>query len=272
MDTLTSYGIDVPKLGLGTWQLTGDQCYRTVSEALEIGYRHIDTAQAYNNEEEVGRALAASDIPREEIFVTTKIWMDNADIAHVLGSAAESLEKLQLEHVDLTLLHWPNDEVPIAETLQALAQLRDAGRSRLIGVSNFTPELWDQASSAGTVACNQVEYHPFLAQDDLLQRVRNHGEAFLTAYCPIARGEVMDNGTLQAIGKRYGKTPAQVTLRWLLDQERVVAIPRSKDPHHLRQNLDIFDFELDVEDHKAISGLARGMRLIDPDFAPAWNH
>lgn len=262
-------GIRVPVLGLGTWQLEGKACQRAVEEALDMGYRHVDTAQLYGNEAEVGRALRASGLPREDIFLTTKIWMESLDRASVLRTGGESLRRLDTDYVDLLLIHWPNKAVPLEETLGAFRQLQDEGKAKSIGVSNFPPSLLRRALEIAPIVCNQVEFHPYLGQTALLDLARQH-DLLLTAYSPLARGEVNQDKTLQEIGKRHGKTPSQVTLRWLVQQDHVAAIPKASSPGHLRANLEIFDFVLSDEEMRRISDLDRGRRLIDPPSAPDW--
>jgi 2,5-diketo-D-gluconate reductase B len=269
MEFLEIQGHRVPKLGFGTFELDGDTCRDAVAHALDVGYRHIDTAQAYGNEHDVGAALEASDVPRDEVFVTTKIWWEDLSRHEVLDGIDRSLERLRTSYVDLALIHWPSPEVEPAEPLRALDRLRADGKIRLAGVSNFTPTLVREALETLFIACNQVEYHPFLSQEELLGMARARG-FMLTAYCPLARGEVLTDPTLEAIAERHGKSPAQVTLRWLVQQGPVAAIPRAAKAAHREENIDIFDFELSEEEMRAIHALEREERLIDPDFAPAW--
>ncbi|NBC01044.1 MAG: aldo/keto reductase [Bacteroidetes bacterium] len=260
----------VPALGFGTYQLRGTACREAVADALTLGYRHIDTAQAYRNEAEVGAALATSDVPRDDLFVTTKVWVDHLEPDTARRTTTQSLRDLQLDYVDLLLIHWPNeDAAPLEATLDALDALKDEGKTRHIGVSNFTPTLLQRAIDHTTLFCHQVEYHPFLSQDALLAQARSH-DLLLTAYTPLARGEVLASGRLQAIGERHGKTPAQVTLRWLVQQEQVAAIPKASSAQHRKENIDIFDFSLSDEEMRAIHTLAAGQRLVDPAFAPNW--
>jgi 2,5-diketo-D-gluconate reductase B len=269
MHLLEIAGTRVPSLGLGTWQLRGDECLDAVRHALSIGYRHIDTAQGYGNEEHVGKALADGGVPRDDIFLTTKVGPSRAGASDVRTSAEESLGKLQTDHVDLLLLHWPTDAVPLEETLGAMTDLVDAGLVRHVGVSNFTPSLVREAVRIAPIFANQVEYHPYLDQRTLRDLAVEH-EHMLTAYSPIAQGEVLDDPVLRAIGEGHGKSPVQVTLRWLVQQPNVAAIPRSSSAANREANLDIVDFELSEEEMRRIHGLARGHRLIDPPFAPRW--
>jgi len=261
-------GATVPALGLGTWELRGDACTRAVDRALGLGYRHIDTAQGYANEAEVGAGMRRSGVPREEIFLTTKVRPRHFRRDDLLRSTEESLAALGVDDVDLLLLHWPNPEVPLEETLGALHEARGRGLARHVGVSNFPPSLLLRSLAAGPTLTNQVEYHPFLAQEKLLALAEAH-DFLITAYSPVARGRVFDDPTLRAIGERHGKDPAQVALRWLLQQPRVVAIPKAASPAHQAGNLDVFDFELDDEEMRRISALARGERLVD-DPAMDW--
>lgn len=260
----------VPSLGYGTFQLSVDETQDCVATALEVGYRHIDTAQAYGNEEQVGRALAASSVNRDDVFLTTKVQRTNARREDVLASAQESVTRLGVDHVDLLLLHWPaGDIAPLEETMAALSEVREAGLTRHIGVSNFPSDLLAQAYALAPIVTNQVEHHPYL-HVDAIQRVIDAQGGFLTAYSPIARGEVLDDATIQAIAAEHDATPAQVALRWLL-QRGAVAIPKSAKPDRIRANFDVFGFELSDDDMAAIDGLNQGRRLIDPPHAPQWD-
>lgn len=260
----------VPALGLGTWQLRGEEATSAVEHALSLGYRHLDTAQAYDNEGAVGRGLARSSVPRDRVFLTTKVWWENLEADDVIRSTEASLRRLGTDHVDLLLVHWPPaEEIPLDEPLTALTTLRTQGKTRHIGVSNFTPDLLKEALTRAPVVCNQVELHPFLQQDELLQ-LAEENDLLLTAYSPLARGRVLDDATLRRIGANHGKTPTQIALRWLIQHERVAAIPKASDPRHREENLAIFDFELSSEEMEAIRRLDRGERLIDPEFAPDW--
>ncbi len=261
----------VPALGLGTWQLSGDEARGGVAHALDLGYRHLDTAQVYENEAAVGDGLRASDVERDAVFLTTKVWRDQLRHRDLIASTDESLRKLKVDYVDLLLVHWPSDEVELAETLDALQEVQHAEKARHLGVSNFTPSLLAEALRlAPGLVCNQVEYHPYLDQSDLLEVVHEHG-LFLTAYSPIARGRVLEDDVIREIAEAHGKSPAQVTLRWLLQQDRVAAIPKAASAEHRAANFDIFDFALSDEEMTRIAGLAReDGRIIDPEFAPAW--
>lgn len=267
-------GTRVPALGFGTFRLTGQSCREMVQTAVRLGYRHIDTAQMYDNEAAVGAALAASGVARAEIFLTTKVWPDRFRAGVLERSVEESLRKLGTDYVDLLLLHWPNPEVPLAETIGALNAVRRAGQARQIGVSNFTTQLLAEAQQASDapLLINQVEYHPFLDQSVLLQALRQRRMG-LTAYSPLAQGKVAGHPVLSTIGRRYGKTAGQVALRWLVQQDCVIAIPKSASPARAQENLDIFDFSLEETEMQEIFALgARTGRLIDPaGLAPAWD-
>jgi 2,5-diketo-D-gluconate reductase B len=263
----------VPALGLGTWQLSGRGCNEAVRHALDLGYRHIDTAQIYGHETEVGWAVRDSGLARDQIFLTTKLAPGNHAAAAVKRSTEESLRRLATDHVDLLLIHWPTGEVPLGETLGALAALRQAGKARHIGVSNFTVALLEEAidTHGADLLCNQVEYHPYLSQRAVLAALRRHG-MMLTAYSPLARGRVQRDPVLTRIGATYGKSPAQVALRWLLDQEGVVAIPKAASRAHLAANLAVFDFALSASDRAQIDALRDGYRVVDPaGWAPDWD-
>lgn len=267
--TLSAQGAHVPVIGLGTWKLDEDDCQEVVETALEVGYRHVDTARAYGNEAAVGRALSRSAIPRDELFVTTKIFLEDLSRERAKRAVEESATSLALDVIDLVLIHWPSESVPVEETLDALNEMQRAGLVRHLGVSNFTPSQLEVASRRNPLLCNQVEYHPFLAQDEQLAAVRERG-MFLTAYCPLAQGRTAEDSVLQGIGERHDKSAVQVALRWLVQQEGVVAIPKASSREHLQANIDVFDFELTSAEMDEVAGLASGERLVDPEFAPAW--
>src|SRR5262245_9515543 len=242
----------IPAIGLGTWELRGRTCARLVEQALRLGYRHIDTAQAYENEREVGEALRASGVPRDEVFVTTKVWTSHFAPHDLERSAKDSLNRLRLAEVDLLLLHWPNPRVPLSETLDALARVRKLGMTRHIGVSNFTVALIDGAveQCPAQLVCNQVEYQAHLDQTMLREACTRH-ELVLVAYRPLAKGRVRKDEVLARIGRAHGKSAAQVCLRWLV-QQQVCAIPRTSRLERLSQNIEIFDFALsEAEDRKS---------------------
>src|SRR4051794_24384482 len=262
-------GSTVPKLGFGTWEILGRNCEEAVSDALEIGYRHIDTAQAYDNEAEVGKALAASGISRRELFLTTKLWREDFARDRVRASAEGSLERLQVDCVDLLLLHWPSDEVPLEETLGALVGLRDEGLIQPFGVSNFPAGMLREALKLAPIFADQVEFHPFLGQDELLE-LAVEKDFMLTAYSPLARGKVPGDKTLGAIGERHGKTAGQVALRWLLDKPNVATIPKASSHERRRETFEVFDSDLSDDARAKTDPLRKDARILPPGFAPAW--
>jgi 2,5-diketo-D-gluconate reductase B len=269
--TLTVQGVEIPKLGLGTWQLTGAACEEAVADALALGYRHVDTARMYGNEAEVGRAIAAAGIGRDELFVTTKLLPSELGAAGVRRQLDGSLSDLRLDHVDLLLIHWPaTDGTPLAETLGAMREAQDQGAARHLGVSNFPSAMVRQALELAPIVCDQVEYHPYLGQRELLALARER-DLMITAYSPLAQGAVLRDPTIRRIAEAHGRTPAQVVLRWLLDQPQVAAVPKAAGHEHRAANLDVFSFELSDDERGAIAGLQRGRRTIDPSFAPDWD-
>jgi 2,5-diketo-D-gluconate reductase B len=269
-DAVEVQGTRIPALGFGTWMITGADAAEAVRDALEIGYRQIDTARAYENEREVGRGIADSGVSREEIFLTTKVPHDQASADLVERDCEESLERMGVDYLDLLLLHWPSPDVPLEETMKALTALRDDGRIRNLGVSNFPPGLLEQALDLAPVFCDQVEYHPFLDQQRLLEFARAN-DVLITAYSPLAHGHVPDDPTLNRIGERHGKTAGQVALRWLLDQAHVSPIPKASSRERRVENFDVFDFELSAEERAQIDGLPKDVRTADPPWAPDWN-
>lgn len=260
MELVTAPGASLPTLGLGTAGMTGRECREAVEQALSIGYRHIDTAQMYDNEEAVGAAIAAADVPREEVFVVTKLHRRNLAYDDVLQTFEDSLAGLDTDTVDLLLIHAPSGTVPVEETIRAMNELQHDDLVDHIGVSNFSVEQTKQAMKASDtpIVTNQVEYNPFHEQPEILEFCITD-EIILTAYSPLARGKVTGNETLQRIGEKYDKTEAQVALRWLLQQTGVIAIPKSSSPAHLRENFDIFDFTLSDEEIREIFDLQGGL-------------
>ncbi|MDE5453695.1 aldo/keto reductase [Bradyrhizobium sp. CSA112] len=272
MDIVEANGAKIPAIGLGTWELRGRTCARIVEQALRLGYRHIDTAQVYENEREVGEGMRASAVRRDDIFLTTKVWPSNFAPKDLERSAKESLARLRLTEIDLLLLHWPNPQVPLADTLGALARVKQQGLARHIGVSNFTVALIEEAVAAcpEPLACDQVEYHPYLDQTKVSEACARHGMA-VVAYSPVAKGRIKNDRALLRIGDRYRKTAAQVCLRWLV-QQGVAAIPRTSKLERLSENIEIFDFELSEEDMQQISGMGSASgRFTDFGFAPKWD-
>ena len=274
MHVVTGNGAQIPAIGLGTWTLRDEAATRLVAGALEAGYRHIDTATAYENEAAVGEGLRASGVPRDEIFLTTKVWPTDLAAGDLLRSVEGSLKRLGVDRVDLALIHWPPTTVPLAESIAALNEVRARGLARNIGVSNFTVALVEAAValSEHPLACNQVEHHPFLNQDRVMAACRKHGLA-VVSYCPLARAtELFVQGPVSEAAVRHGKTPAQVVLRWHVQQDGVAAIPRSSHADRIRENLEVFDFALDAGEVAAIDALRpRALRICDFEFSPEWD-
>lgn len=272
MQFKTIQGVKVPEIGIGTYRLYGRECTQSVTEALEIGYRHIDTAQMYKNEKEVGDAIYSSTVDREDVFLSTKVWHTNLEHDDVLQSVEDSLRQLRTPYVDLLLIHWPNDQFSIQQTFEAMLTLRDQGKALNVGVCNFPMGLIQEVVEEHRIPIltNQIEYHPFLAQFDMLEYSYDH-DFLLTAYAPLARGKVMENEELIRIAEEYRKSPAQISLRWLIEQENVVAIPKASSREHLEENIDIFDFELSDEHFQQIDELDKTTRLVNPTFAPDWD-
>jgi 2,5-diketo-D-gluconate reductase B len=272
MQFVESHGAKIPAIGLGTWELRGRTCARLVEQALRLGYRHIDTAQVYENEREVGEGLRSSGVKRADVFVTTKVWTTHFAPNDLERSTRESLAKLRLSEVDLLLLHWPNPQVPLQETLGALARVKKLGLAKNIGVSNFTVALIEQAVALcpEPLVCDQIEYHPYLDQTKVLDACAGQGIA-VVAYSPVAKGRIKNDEALVRIGQAHGKTAAQVCLRWLV-QQNVSAIPRTSRIERLSENIDIFDFSLSGEEMDRISQMRSAKRrLTDFGFAPKWD-
>jgi 2,5-diketo-D-gluconate reductase B len=266
-------GVEIPAIGLGTWRLSGTACTAIVAEALALGYRHLDTAEMYGNEREVGEGVRASGVPREAVFVTTKVLPDHLEPKALLAAAEASLARLGLGYADLYLIHWPNPAVPLELTIDALCEVRRRGLARAIGVANFPSALVDRAAALATepLAANQVEYHPFLSQQAVIAACRAHGMA-VTAYCPLARGRVAESPVVRGIAEAHGATPGQVALAWLVGQPGVAAIPKTATPARLAENLAAAAISLTADEMAAIHALARpDGRLLSPTFAPAWD-
>jgi 2,5-diketo-D-gluconate reductase B len=272
MQFVEANGARIPIIGLGTWELRGRTCARAVEQALRLGYRHLDTAEMYDNEREVGEGLRASGVKRDEVFITTKVWPSHFAPRELERAAKESLARLRLSHVDLLLLHWPSEQVPLAETMPALCKMKTAGMARHIGISNFTVALVREAVrlSSEPLVTNQIEYHPYLDQSKVIAACRAHGLS-ITAYSPLARGQASKDKVLRRIGEAHGKSAGQVALRWLVQQE-IVAIPRSSKVERLSENIAVFDFELTPAEMDEIFALAhpRG-RVVDWSGGPRWD-
>lgn len=258
-------------LGLGTWQNEDPEaCAESVRTALEMGYRHVDTAQAYDNEAAVGEGLASADVDREEVFLATKLWIDNLGADDVAETARESMDRLGVDYLDMLYVHWPAGEYDPEETLGALSELYDEGLIENVGVSNFMPEDLETAIDVcdAPIAANQVELHPLLQQPELRETCENY-DVDVVAYSPLARGQVFNHEGLQNVAARHGVSEAQVSLAWLREKG-VVAIPKATGEDHIEDNWESLLVELDRSDVDTIDNIDDVSREVDPDFAP-WN-
>ncbi len=272
MDEIQAHGMRLPKLGFGTWRLKGAECQAAVESALALGYRHIDTAEMYGNEDAVGAALAATGVPRSELHVTTKVWRDHLAPAQLRAAMDASLRALRLDQVDLYLIHWPAPQMDLRATLQTMVALRDANMTRYIGVANFTVALLREAVEGigAPIVCNQIEYHVLLDQSKVIRYARDQGIA-VTAYCPLAQGRLAEQPALLDIARKHNATPAQVALKWLLDQDGVSPIPKAASRARQQENLDALRLTLDDADRAAIAALPKNQRFVSPAGAPAWD-
>ncbi|MDT4841215.1 2,5-diketo-D-gluconic acid reductase B [compost metagenome] len=273
MRTLTTAnGLHMPQLGLGTWPMKGEECTGAVVQALELGYRHIDTATAYENEDAVGQALRLTRVPREDIHLTTKVWWDKLQPAAMRQSLEDSLRALGTEQVDLFMIHWPAKDWDLRQSIETLVALREEGKARNIGVANFPLGLLRQVVEelGAPLSVIQVEYHVLLDQQRLLDYARAHDLA-LTAYTPLARGLAAEQPAIREIAAKHGVLPSQVALKWLLDQDGVAAIPKASSRANQQANLDALKVQLDDADRALIAALPKGKRVVSPDFAPTWD-
>ena len=270
MQTITADGVEIPVIGLGTWPETGAACACAVAEALRLGYRHIDTAQMYGNEAEVGEGLQSSGVPRSEVFITTKVQRHLTSAKAMPKSVEESVRALRVDSVDLLLAHWPNPSVPVAETVGALSEMKRRGLARAIGISNYTVALVEEAvrNSPERLVTNQIEYHPFIDQEKVVAANRSH-DLTTTAYAPIARGRVIGNPVIEEIARAHGKTATQVALRWLIQQGDVIAIPKSTRTERLKENLAVFDFMLTADEIERIGALGGGRHIVNDSSSVA---
>jgi 2,5-diketo-D-gluconate reductase B len=273
MQIVEANGARIPIIGLGTWQLNGDTAMRMVREALQLGYRHIDTAAMYGNEPEVGEGVRASGVPRDQIFLTTKVWLDNLGAHDFRRSVEQSLKKLKLPYVDLILIHWPSPRIALSETLPAMLKVKRDGLARHIGVSNFTVALVEQATKlSDELVTNQIELHPYLDAGKVIAACRRH-DLSITAYCPIARGSAVGDKVMGRIGAAHGKSAAQVCLRYLV-QQGIIVIPRTSKSERLKENFSIFDFALAAGEMAEIAELAHPKgsgRVVNLGHAPEWD-
>ena len=274
MQFVTAGGATLPALGFGTYGMARPDMLRMIPSALKAGFRHIDTAQIYRNEAEVGECVAASGLRREDVFLTTKVWVANYPERAFTRSVDDSLRKLRTDYIDLLLLHWPSEAVPLAEQIAGLNTAVQAGKVRHIGVSNFNSTLMAEAVKLSTapIITNQFEYHPYLNQKVLIDACRRLGVS-VTAYCGMAVGRVFDEPILKDIAAAHGKTVAQLVLRWLLQQDTVIALSRSTNTERIVSNMQVLDFTLSPAEMAAIHDLARdGSRIVDPPgLAPHWD-
>ena len=259
---ISKFDISIPSLGLGTWELRGRKCRKVVRKSLGLGYRHIDTAAMYENESEVGSGIVDSGVDRKEIFLTTKINTTEVNNEGIVDAFHKSLSDLKTDYVDLLLIHWPAFSTNLGDMLEIMYGIKESKKARAIGVSNFNTTLLNECTRLGfeDIYCNQVEYHPFLSQEILLRKMNEMG-VIPVAYCPLCRGDVTKDSVIIELSKKYNKTPSQVTLRWIIQQNAVV-IPKSAKKRRLKENIDIYDFEIDNQDMDRIHGLARGQRLV----------
>lgn len=259
---------NIPILGLGTWRLFGDETIDVVRKALNMGYSHIDTAEMYGNEKEIG--IAIKDVERDNIFLTSKVWYDHLHYQDVISACKESLKKLGTDYLNLYLIHWPTPSIDMKETFQALKELYSQGMVKAVGVSNFTIKHLKQTlpfcqSISLPITVNQVEFHPFLYQESLLNFCREK-HIHLIAHCPLARGLVNENLIINQIAEKYQKTPAQIALKWLVQQD-IIEIPKASSEKHLRENMDIFDFELENSDMEKIKEENQNKRMVNNEIA-----
>jgi len=269
---IESHGARIPVLGFGTMTLKEDVCVQLVEAALRLGYRHLDTAQMYGNEREVGSGMRSSGLKREDIFLTTKVWFTRLAAGDFERSVDESLERLALPWVDLLMIHWPNAQLPLPESIAALCKMKKTGIAKHIGVANFNIAMIEEAVKVTSepIAVLQIETHPYLDQSKVIAAARRHGMA-IVGYCPLARGKVPADPTLQRIGKAHGKTPAQAALRFLM-QQQIIPIPRTSKRERLAENLGSLDFTLSEAEMAEIAKLKRpDSRIVSPPQAPKWD-
>lgn len=274
MHLVEANGAKIPAIGLGTWTLKDEQATTLVASAIGAGYRHVDTAAMYDNEAAVGEGLRAGGVARDQIFLTSKVWHTDIGDGDLQRSVEASIGRLGVDYLDLALIHWPSKSIPLAGSIRALNDVKAKGLARHIGVSNFTIAQVEEAVrlSEAPLVCNQVERHPLLDQDRVVAACRAQGMA-VVSYCPLARGgDLFPSEAVASAAARLGRTPAQIVLRWHVQQDGVIAIPRSSNPGRIAENLAVFDFELSGDEMTAISALkTQGLRICDFDFSPEWD-
>jgi 2,5-diketo-D-gluconate reductase B len=270
MQHITVQNHKIPALGLGTYSINGMECTDAVSNALDQGYRHIDTAQMYGNEAAVGAGIRSSPVVRGDVFLTTKVLTEHFTKRGFIASVEDSLRKLKLDYVDLLLLHWPGTDDENKLALDLLNTCIDKGYTRLVGVSNFTLAQLDYARQMAPVVCNQVEYHPYLSQERMLEYLREYN-MFLTAYRPLVKGMILTEKVIVELAEKHSKTPAQIVLRWFMQQPNVAAIPKAASQANRQNNIDIFNFELSEEEMQSLFALNQNKRFVNPAWAPVWD-
>jgi 2,5-diketo-D-gluconate reductase B len=267
-DPIKTKSAEVPDIGFGTYKLTGPQAIIAVEYALGVGYRHIDTARFYENEAEIGKAVKNSSLARESVFITTKIFPN--DFRRLVKATEESLQNLKMDYVDLLLLHWPSDDESNKIAVDSLNEVLNKGLTKSIGVSNFNIDKLSKAMERAPIICNQVEYHPYISQEKMLAFLNEHN-LLLTAYSPLAKGKVVRDWIIMELAGNYGKTVSQVVIRWLLQQGNIAVIPKATSKERIKENFDIYDFELIDEDMRIISGLSTNHRITNPAWSPIWD-
>jgi 2,5-diketo-D-gluconate reductase B len=272
MQVVEAHGAKIPQVGLGTMTLKDDVCVQACKTALELGYRHLDTAKFYENEKAVGEGLKASQVKRDQVFITTKIRHLDLKPDDFARATDEQLNTLQLPQVDLLLIHWNNKDIPLKDSIAALCKAKKEGKTKHVGVANFTTAMLDEAWKLTTepLVCNQIEVHPFINQDKVIAASKAKGMA-IVAYCPNVRGKAADIAPLERIGKAHGKSWAQVALRYSV-QQGFIPIPRTATPAHLKENIEVFDFKLSDAEMAELKKLnATNMRVVSPPWAPVWD-
>lgn len=272
MKYITLGKLAFPAIGLGTYKIIGPQAIDIIRNAILMGYRHLDTAQLYDNEKEVGRAFIESGIPRNEIFITTKVWPSNLSEDKFFPSVEESLAKLKIDHADLLLVHWPHHLLPVEDYIPRLIQAQQVGLTKEIGVSNFNIAQLKSALKAGAnIVTNQVEFHPWINQVKLIAFLKKNNIT-LTAYCPLGQGRFIADKKLETLAVTHARTPAQIILRWMMQKDEVLAIPKSTNLYRLRENINVFDFELSEHEMEIIDAWRlENTRVVGAQAGAIWD-